>query len=162
MGLGKTGYYPHSCVIGGMADYQFRVGSLIMPPKPPSTMPEMFCELMKAVGSMSDLNHAPSIEKVSYSLPLSLQYTAETAASLGVSTIGSGSAYFGLDLENYAGSDRSQIFSGYNSNTDDIYFVGNINITTTANSAAYNPRFDAFAMFDSCLVFENATAYVVF
>ena len=157
-GLGATGYFPHSSVVGGITDYTFRIGSGIYPAKAPNTNVEMFCEVMKAIGTMSDLNHCPSIEKVSYSQNASVAYTAETAIT-GISNVGSGSFYIGLDLESYAGSDKSQIFAGYNSNTDDIYLMANISIT---GSSAYNPLFNAFALFDSVLVFENNTAYVVF
>ena len=157
-GLGATGFFPHSSVVGGITDYTFRIGSGIYPAKAPNTNVEMFCEVMKAIGTMSDLNHCPSIEKVSYSQNVSNAYTAENPAS-GVSNVGSGSFYIGLDLESYAGSDKSQIFAGYNSNTDDIYLMANISIT---GSSAYNPLFNAFALFDSVLVFENNTAYVVF
>jgi hypothetical protein len=76
-------------------------------------------------------------------------------AYYATSAINSGSFYVGLDLENYANSDKSAIFSGWNSNTDDIYFVGSF----TAPSAI-TARFDAFALFDTVLVFENGTCYV--
>ena len=176
-GLGAIGYFPHSCVNGGMNSYQFRIGSLILPPKPPvctttqdasgnvngvNSSAEYFCELSKAVtGSMSDLNHAPSIERSSYGAWQSAKYIAELTAN-GPSTINSGSHYIGIDLESYSGSDRSQIFCGYSTNTDDIYFIGSINITVNGSTSSYNPRFDAFASFDSVIVFENDTAYVVF
>ena len=48
--------------------------------------------------------------------------------------------------------------SGWNRNTDDIYFVP----AYAAQGAATNVRFDAFALFDTVLVFENGTAYVKF
>ena len=144
----------------GIIDYQFRIGSIVAPLKAPNSNPEMFCELLKSIGSMSDLNHHPSIEKTSYSLAVSSTYLAESGAGggSGVSNINSGSFYVGLDLENYAGSDRTQIFTGYNSNTDDIYYVANL----AAGATSYTPRFDAFANFDSVIIFENNTAYIVF
>ena len=107
---------------------------------------------------MSDLNHHPSIEKSSYSQAISGTYLAENSTGGGVSNVNSGSFYVGLDLENYAGSDRTQIFTGYNSNTDDIYYVANL----AAGDSSYTPRFDAFANFDSVIIFENNTAYIVF
>ena len=58
-------------------------------------------------------------------------------------------------MANYANSDKSQIFAGWNSSTDDIYYIP----TFGANTAA-TARFDAFALFDSLLVFENNTCYV--
>ena len=72
--------------------------------------------------------------------------------------INSGSFYIGLDLENYAASDRSKIFAGYNSNTDDIYAV--LQFLNAANAATV--RFDAFALFDEVVIFENNTCYVKF
>jgi len=77
-------------------------------------------------------------------------------AILSSSCIHSGSFYVGLDLENYANSDKSQIFAGWNSSTDDIYYIP----TFAAQIAATVVRFDSFALFDSLLVFENNTCYV--
>ena len=45
---------------------------------------------------------------------------------------------------------------GWNSNTDDIFFIGNFNNLV---AAVVNVRLDAFAMYDSCIVFGNVTAY---
>jgi len=67
-GVGALTYYPYSCVTNGLTDYYFRIGSQIMPTKVPNTIQEQFIEVIKAIGSVSDLNHHPSIEKVSYSL----------------------------------------------------------------------------------------------
>lgn len=67
-----------------------------------------------------------------------------------------GSFYIGIDLENYVNANKDSIFAGWNSNTDDIFAIMNFN----GVAAVANARFDAFAMFDSCLVFENGTAYV--
>jgi hypothetical protein len=150
-GTGTVRFFPYSCVTNYISDYYFRVGSQIMPSKAPSTIQEQFCELLKAVGSISDLNHQPSIEKASYSQSATAQFT--TANHL---TNSSGSFYIGLDLENYANSSKDSIFAGYNSNTDDIFAVLNYgqNVATTTN------RLDAFALFDCVVVLENNTAYV--
>jgi hypothetical protein len=150
-GTGSLSYFPFSSCSKQILDYVFRVGSQIMPSKAPSTLPEMFSEVIKAIGSMSDINHQPSIEKFSYSLQDSVVHTAA-----GNTT--SGSFYLGLDLENYANANKDSIFAGYNSNTDDIYAILNFN----AQGAATNVRFDAFALFDEVIVFENNTCYVKF
>jgi hypothetical protein len=149
-GIGTDTYLPFSCITGGITSYYFRVGSQIMPTKAPDNLPEMFSELLKAMGSMSDLNYHPSIEKTSY----------ETASSTALTTanywsVSSGSFYIGIDLENYVSASKDSIFAGYNSNTDDIFAV--INLTPTVG--ALTPRFDAFANFDSVLIFENGTCY---
>ena len=148
---GALTYFPFSSCTKQIIDYSFRVGSTIMPTKNPSTPQEMFSEVLKAVGSMSDLNHQPSIEKSSYTLQ-------DSVANNAVGTVNSGSFYIGLDLEAYSNADKSSIFAGYNSNTDDIFAIMNF----SAQGANTNVRFDAFAMFDQVVVFENNTAYCKF
>ena len=60
-------YFPFSSHHFNLTDYTFRVGPNVLPSKAPNTYPEMFSELVKAIGSMSDLNHQPSIDYYSYS-----------------------------------------------------------------------------------------------
>lgn len=150
-GTGALTYFPYSCCVDGITDYYFRVGSQVMPTKAPNNIQEQFLEVSKAIGSISDLNHHPSIEKTSYSLNSN---TVLTLANNAV--VNSGSFYIGLDLESYTNADKSSIFSGYNSNTDDIFAVINVGTSAVSTTA----RFDAFALFDEVVVFENATAYV--
>lgn len=154
-GTGAATFFPYSCVTNGLTDYYFRVGSQIMPTKVPNTIQEQFIELVKAIGSVSDLNHHPSIEKFSYSL-LSSVANSVVIETGNASNISSGSFYIGIDLENYANSNKESIYSGYNSNTDDIFAVLNFGATTTA---AAN-RIDSFALFDEVIIFENSTCFV--
>jgi hypothetical protein len=151
---GALGYFPHSSTTQGLTDYQFRVGPNIMPPKPVNTFQEMFAEVIKAIGSMSDINYQPSIEKTSYTMARTAANTVALDTYAG-SNINSGSFYVGLDLENYVSAPKDTIFAGYNSNTDDIYAIMNF-----TNNAATQCRFDAFALFDCVVVFENGTAFV--
>lgn len=153
-GSGAITFFPFSSVNVNMADYQFRIGSSIFPPKPVNTIPEMFSEVVKAIGSMSDLNYQPSIEKSSYSTVTS-SALATADEKYGASAVNSGSFYIGIDLENYVNANKDSIFAGWNSNTDDIFAIMNFN----GAGAVVNARFDAFAMYDSCIVFENGTAY---
>lgn len=151
---GTLKFYPMSSITASIIDYQFRIGPSIFPPKAPNRLPEMFAELIKSIGSMSDLNYQPSIDKSSYLLPASVaNETAYDAA--GASNVSSGSFYIGIDLENYVNADKTNIFAGYNTNTDDIFAIMNFGTAV----ATGNYRFDAFALFDSCVVFENGTAY---
>ena len=119
----------------------------------------MFAEVCKAIASISDLNHHPSIELASYTFDTSYAnndaMNTLATATMNASNVSSSSFYVGLDLENYANSDKSQIFAGWNSSTDDIYYI-----PTFAANTATTARFDAFALFDSLLVFESNTAYV--
>jgi hypothetical protein len=121
-----------------------------MPTKAPDNIPEMFAELLKAMGSMSDLNYQPSIELASYS-----GNTNAAILSVNAGSVNSNSFYIGLDLENYVSASKDSIFCGYNSNTDDIFAIMNFG----AQGATTNTRFDAFAMFDSVISFENGVAY---
>ena len=59
-------YFPYSSHTFNMTDYTFRIGPKVVPPKAPSTYTEMFSEVVKAIGSMSDLVYSPSIEFSSY------------------------------------------------------------------------------------------------
>ena len=163
--IAKAAYFPYSCNKFKISSYFFRIGSSILPSKVPDSTVEMFAEVCKAIASISDLNHHPSIELVSYSTDNSSENNAlnygDVSVALGTailssSCIHSGSFYVGLDLENYANSDKSQIFAGWNSSTDDIYYIP----TFAAQAAATVVGFDSFALFESLLVFENNTCYV--
>ena len=159
---GTITYFPYSCNKFYLTSYFFRIGAQVIPSKIPDSTAEIFSETCKAIGSMSDLNHQPSIELSSFTQDIALVNTGDTNIALATnfvqsSSINSGSFYVGLDLENYANSDKGAIFSGWNSNTDDIYFIPTFAANNPAVAAA---RFDAFANFDTVLVFENGTAYV--
>lgn len=153
--IGTTNYFPHSCNKFNLQEYFFRIGSQTVPSKNPNNPPEMFTELMKSIGSIGDINQQPSIDYFSYNQDYP---AANNENNTNPGTVQSGSFYVGLDLENYSGADRSTIFAGWNSNTDDIYF----NPTFGSTDVARTIRFDAYAMFDSVLVCENNTSYVKF
>ena len=155
-GAGALTFFPNSSVTMNIADYQFRIGSSIFPPKAVNTLPEMFSEVLKAIGSMSDLNYQPSIEKSSYTQVKSNAVTAASEAN-GAGAVGSGSFYIGIDLENYINANKDNIYSGWNSNTDDVFAIMNFNGPAVGPAQA---RFDAYALFDSCIVFENGSCYV--
>lgn len=154
-GTGLATFFPFSSNVEGFNNYQFRLGSQVVPSKPVDTVQECFIEAQKALASLSDLNYQPSIEKVSYSQSIPV---ASVDSATSVSSASSGCFYVGIDLESYAGASKDTIFSGYNSNTDDIYWSP----TFTAPAAVAACRFDAFANFDSVIVCENGTAYVKF
>ena len=155
---GASTYFPFSSVTMGITDYTFRVGSQLMPPRAPNDLTSMFAELMKSIDSLGNINHQPSIEKYSYTLATSSPNTTASETNQA-SAISSGSFYVGLDLENYSSAPKDSIFAGYNSNTDDIFWLPNF---TQSTGAAVQTRFDAFANFDALLVFDNNTAYVKF
>ena len=158
-GTGAVTFFPYSSVSRNINDYQFRIGANVFPPKVPSTLPEMFAEVLKATGSISDINQQPSIDKASYSLVSSLATATTLDSATSVSYQQSGSFYIGIDLENYCNAPKDSIFTGYNSNTEDIYCLINYGQQQGADS---NCRFDAFANFDCVVICENNTAYIRF
>ena len=122
----------------------------------------MFSEAVKAIGSMGGWNHQPSIEYSAYTQDVSAAYSGDVSVALATAVYWTSSAisglfYVGLDLESYANSDKLSIFSKWNSNTDDIYFIPTYAAQGANNS--FNTRFDAFAHFNTVNVFENGTAY---
>lgn len=157
-GTGAYTYFPYSSVSRNITDYQFRIGANVFPPKPPSSLPEMFCEVLKAIGSISDINQQPSIDKTSYTFDRSGNTASLLDTATSISSQYSGSFYIGIDLESYANSPKDTIFTGYNTNTEDIYAMVNFG----TQSAVGNMRFDSFANFDCVVICENGTCYVRF
>ena len=77
----------------------------------------MFSEAIKAIASMGDLNHQPSIEYSSYTKDNADANSGDVSVALntaifGTSAVNSGSFYIGLDFENYSNSDKLSIYSG--------------------------------------------------
>jgi len=155
-------YMPCSSVSASLSSYQYRIGSNLAPLKAPASNAEYFAEVLKAIGSMSDNYHSPAIDKFSYSLGASAIEAAITGNTLYPHTIQrgnttSGSFCVGLDLESFSNADKSSIFSGYNTNTDDIFLT--LNYGTATPTAL---RIDSYALFDQVLVCANGTAFVRF
>ena len=147
-GFGADTYFPFSSVKAGLSQYNFSLGSIVVPPKAPTKIPEMFAELIKAVGSISDVLYTPSIGIDDYDVASST--ASAIATDPNYATVSSASFYIGLDLENFTNAPKDTIFAGYNSNTDIITLQeqGTSNFTGTL-------RYDAFAIFDQVFVFEN-------
>jgi len=150
-------FFPLASAHFGLSSYNLRLGSKIIPAKAPATTAEFFVEACKAIGSVSDINHCPTMNMYSYNV-------ATNAANVETITLASATAIssnflIGVDLEVYANADKDSIFSGYNSTTDDI-FCQAIFAGTGADVASL--RCDFFAMYDSLLICENSTAYVKF
>jgi len=155
-GVNTALYFPFSSNMNGLQNYNFKIGShSSIPAIAPNSVAQYFTELLKAVGSISDLNHQPSIDIASYQQPLAV---INTTATITDGSVNSGSFMIGLDLENYAESDKSTIYTGYNTKNDDVILSMNFSPSMNIPSA----RLDAFVMFDQELVFENGTCYVSF
>ena len=169
-------FFPFDSHTFNLIDYTFRIGAKTIPAKSINTYPEMFSELVKAVGSMSNLNYSPSIEMYSYcgnySKPETVAANIDTLAkaqgqfivpvpndeiATALGWTNSGSFYIGLDCESYSNADKSNIFTGINTNNDDIFFNPNF---TGFGAAITNIRITTFANFDATIIFENDTCYL--
>ena len=153
-------YMPCSSVSAGLSSYQYRIGSILAPLKAPASNAEYFADVLKAIGSMSDNYHSPAIDKFSYSLSASTVEAPIANNTLYPHTIQrgattSGSFCVGLDLEQFSNADKSSIFAGYNTNTDDVFLQLNYG-TATPNQL----RIDSYALFDQVLVCANGTAFI--
>jgi hypothetical protein len=162
-------YFPFSNNTFNLANYTFRLGSKVVPTKAPENYVEMYAELIKAISSLSDINHAPSIELRSY---CGGQYRSTDAADdatqlptqvgTGLSDSGivnSSSFYIGLDLENYPNADKDRLWAGYNSHNDDIFFMPKFGALTAATTTI---SFGMYCMFDAELTFNNGQCYISF
>jgi hypothetical protein len=148
--------FPFSSIRNGLSSCSFRIGSLVRPQKEPNTIAEQFAEVLKALGSISDsqgFNCAIDLDSYSQNTNTAWVQASDPTANLQ----NSGSFYTGIDLESYPNSEKSRLYSGFNSNTVDIFYQ-----PTYTNAPNANIRLDAYALFDSVLVFENGTAYVKF
>ena len=121
-----------------------------------STLQESYCELLKAIGSIADLNHEPSINfqtSLKDSVPVAC---TEAGTALNVTTKSDCFA-IGLDLETYATADRDSLWVGMNTLTSDVF----LNAEFEANAGAPNVKFDFYSLYDQVLVFENGSVRVV-
>ena len=153
-GGGLTGYFPHSSVTGGITSANYRIGSELFPPKAADNFPEMYCEVIKAISSISDLSHMPPINLKTYTLPASVISTA-AQEKYNAGIISGGCYYNGLDCEQYNSAEKTQIFAGLSTLNSDIYYQASY---TPANNITL--RLDAFTCFDALIVFENDVAYM--
>lgn len=152
---GAITFFPMDSTHFGLDSYTWRMGSRTVPTKPPQTYVEFFSEVIRAIGSISDLNHEPFINKFSYSDKQAPIANDETAVATTANT-SSNSFYTGLDCEAYSSSGMATVYQGYNSRTDDIFFIPKYNSSATAGLI----RIDTYAYFDQVIVIENGFARV--
>lgn len=144
--------YPFASGPLGLTQYQFRIGSEVMPSNPPVTASEWFSEACKCFGSIADIDYQPAIDLDGY---CNTNPAAIAAGYANGAISNSGGFIVGLDCESYQNADKSTIFAGMNTNTSDIFFIPQIT-PFTGTTAIY---FTAYACYDSVLVCENGVAY---
>jgi hypothetical protein len=155
---GAATFFPFSSVANSVASYQFKIGPTTIPSTAPTKYPEMFAEVLKCFGSISDLKYTPNIDFLSYTLNTNTALTYTAATDTKLNNTQSGSFYIGIDLEGFPDAPKNEVFAGYNSTTDDTYLY----ITYSSAAAPPNtaPRFDIYAAFDAIIVCENGISYI--
>jgi hypothetical protein len=153
---GVLTYFPYSSHAFNLTDWRIRIGSQYLPAKAPNSIPEHYCELLKAIGSMSDLNHEPSINYYNYGVDQVPVANTETATAIVTSTR-SGAFALGFDVETYSNSNKDKIFAGMNTLNSDIFW----NLNFAANASNPVVKFDIFALYDQVIMFENGMVRVV-
>ena len=151
---GSPTYFPHGSCRHSLSEYTLRMGSKVIPSKSPQNAPEFFVELLKSIGSVSDINHECMIDLDNYDVEISVANTETTACIQATSS--SSSFMIGVDLETYSNADKSAIFAGWNSSNEDIFFQ----LQFGGLAAETNIRADTYALYDAVLVCEAGVASV--
>lgn len=154
---GLETFFPYSSTHFNINQWRVRIGSQYLPSKAPNSICEHYAELLKAIGSLTDINHEPSINWYNYN-GISPVANSETATA-GSITARSMCFALGFDLETYAGSDKDRIFSGMDTRNSDIFW--NIDFFPSGIGADVVVRFDVYALYDQVIVFENGMSRVV-
>jgi hypothetical protein len=151
---GTVTYYPLASHHYGLDSYFVRLGSKTVPAKAPDRVPQFFAELIRGIGSISDLNHQPNISMKTYDVDDAIANT-ETDVSTD-RTAQSSAFYLGLDLESYSSAGMNEVFQGYNSSTDDILFTPKFKSTAPTEVI----RIDTYALHDQVIVIDSGFASV--
>jgi hypothetical protein len=140
-----------------LSEYRVRIGGELLPAKAPGTFAEFFVELIKAIGSIGDVNHEPTINMLTYAAYDESIANGETATAINETTF-SHNFMLGFDCEIYANADRDSIFSGMNTVNKDIYWQ----LSHAGQDVAVTVRYDFYAMYDAVFVCENGNMDVRF
>ena len=151
---GAETYFPHASCRHSLSEYTLRMGSKVIPSKAPQNAPEFFVELLKSIGSVSDINHECMIDLDNYDVEISKANTENTVCIKDSSS--SHSFMIGVDLETYSNADKSSIFAGWNSSNEDIFFQ----LHFKGLAGAPNIRADTYALYDAVIVCEAGVASV--
>jgi hypothetical protein len=143
----------------GMLEYFLRIGSRTMPIKPPNTRPEIFSELLRAFGTVSDVNHECAIDPSQFNktIPVDVVAGADPAARATANVPqNTGAFYVGVDLESYSNTSMDMVYTGTNTSNDDIFFTPKF----AAQAGALNVRIDAYALFDQLVLIQNGVCTI--
>ena len=135
-----------------LSEYFLRIGSKTMPVKPPNSTAEFFSELLRSFGTVSDINQECSVSLAQYSRDKPVDMAGAEGAGASVT----GSFYIGIDLESYSNTSMSEVYTGTNTSTDDIFFVPKF----AGQDANTNIRIDAYALYDQLILIQNGVCTV--
>jgi hypothetical protein len=121
---GAITHFSQSSTHFNIVDWRLRIGSQIVPYKSPSSYAEHFSALLKAIGSLSDVNHEPTLNWYTYATNAIATANAETSQTMNQGTKSDCFA-LGFDLETSANADKERIFSGMNTLNSDIFWNSN-------------------------------------
>jgi len=154
---GAVSQYPYSSEHFNLQNWRVRIGSQILPAKQPNSIPEHYAELLKAIGSLSDINHEPSINMLNYNVAIPVP---STEAAVGITTTSKSNCFaLGFDCETYSGSNKDKIFAGMNTLNSDIFWLMDFN--GNGAGADVNAKFDFYALYDQVIMFENGVTRIV-
>jgi hypothetical protein len=148
---GAVTFYANGSHHLGLQSYTVRIGSRVVPTKAPATKSEMFSELIRAFGSISDLNHEPNISRAVYSDVQAPVANDEGVAYPTVKTH-QNAFYTGLDLESYSNSGMGNVYQGMNTSTEDVFLTLNY---ASAGTTAGAVKINTFAYYDQVIIIEN-------
>ena len=146
--VGAATFFPHASCTHSLSDYTVRIGSKVIPSKAPQNPTEFFVELLKSIGSVSDINHECMIDYDNYKMVEPLA-NVETVTRID-KTSSCASFMIGVDLETYSNADKSSIFAGWNSSNEDIFFQ----LAFAGQAGGAGVRADTYALYDAVLVCE--------
>ena len=148
---GVVAHYANGSHHLGLQSYTVRIGSRVVPTKAPSTKTEMFSELIRAFGSISDLNHEPNISSAVYA-DVQVPLTNNESATTPTVRTHQNAFYTGLDLESYSNSGMGNVYQGMNTSTEDVFLTLNY---ASAGTSAGAVKVNTFAYYDQVIIIEN-------
>jgi hypothetical protein len=151
---GALTHFPHGSCHHSLSEYTIRMGSKVIPSKAPQSVQEFFVELLKSIGSVSDINHECLINLNNYGAEVSV--VNEESTTYIDETSSSPSFMIGVDLETYSNADKTAIFAGWNSSNEDIF----AQLRFAGLNANTNVRADTYALYDAVLVCEAGVCSV--
>lgn len=140
-----------------LSEYFLRIGSRTHPIKAPNSTSEFYSELLRAFGTVSDINLESSISVTQYfkDEPIAMVNAAGEQPFQNT-----GAFYVGIDLESYSNTSMDSVYTGTNTSNDDIYFLPKFSNTAQGAVAFGNIKVDAWALYDQLILIENGTCRV--